>query len=203
MANMFLDPREIIEGENGNNQLNYIKYTNINEHNREFKRSDLWDFEFIMAPAAVYFPGNGLIKTRLISVSPSFSAQIGDIGTTIRGYKIKQKAGITSDCTVELTLMDREDQAITAFKRDWQEKIGCMDNKFSYRKEDTVCECKLIQFNTSRIPIAEWRMYNGQLSDGVLGGMTFGSEETPSNNGEVTLSLDFEHYDFKLLNLPS
>lgn len=193
---LFLDPKSILST---NNSLSYIEYNKINENQKEFLRTDLWDFSFTIPPAAVYFPGNEFLKTRLISVSPSFPGSIGEISAKIRGFDILQKVGVNSSGSVSLTFMDREDQSVSAFKRDWQEKITSMDNKFTYRKEDTVAECVLRMYNSTRTEITQWTLHTCQLDDGVIS-RSFTSDD-PSNNGEIEMTLKFEHMFMEFKNI--
>lgn len=196
---IFLDPKDILER---NDALNYINYENINEDQKEFLLSNLWDFEFLQAPAAVYFPGNALIKTRLVSVSPTFPQGVTTVNGTIRQFQINQAVPSgNTNANVTLEFMDREDQAISIFCRDWANKIGDLDTKFQYRKEDTVCMGILTMFNTSRVPIRRYKMYTGQPSAGFEPSLTFGSDD-PSNIGQVSLQLTFEHYRLIWENLP-
>lgn len=194
---LFLDPAEILQT---NDALNYINYENMNEEQREYLRTDLWDFEFTVPPAAVYFPGNALIKTRLTGVSPNFPGALGTITANFRGFDIAQKVGVHSNGSVTLNFIDREDQAITYFKLDWQQKLTNLDNRFTYRKEDTVAECKLTMFNSSRIPIFKWTLLTCQLDDGTLS-RSFTSDD-PAQNGETEMVLTYEHIRPLGLNLP-
>lgn len=198
-SSYFLNPSDILSK---NNMLDYINYENISEENRELLLSNLWDFEFITAPAAVFFPGNEVIKRRLTSVQLSPGGSIGNVQATIRGYTIQQAAGVSSNGTVSLSFIDKEDQAISMFIRDWQEKITCMDNKFQYRKEDTVATCRLVHLNTSRIPIAQWTLITCQPSNGTIS-RPFSSEENPSNAGDINLDLNFEHMHLDWKNIPA
>lgn len=197
---LFLDPKDIL---NQNNGLNYINYENINEDQREFLLSNLWDFEFIVPPAAVYFPGNALLKTRMVSVSPTFPQALTEVSATIRQFKINQSVPSgNTNCTVQLEFIDREDQAISVFVRDWANKIGDPDTKFQYRKEDTICQGVLTMFNTSRVPIRRYKCFTGQpLSEGFQPGLQFTSDD-PAQNGNVSLNLTFEHYRLIWENLP-
>lgn len=191
-----LDPSEILKK---NDALNFINYTKINNEQQEFLRSDLWYFEFTVPPACVYFPGNDIIKTRLTAVNIQTGGSLGQITANIRGFNIKQNVGTQSDGTVSLTFVDFEDQSISIFKRDWQQKLTNMDNKFTYRKEDTVAQCKLVQLNSSRIPIYEWVFNTCQLTDGTIQ-RTFGSDDA-AQNGDVDMNLSFEHCVPQELNI--
>lgn len=196
MSKYFPDTAAILQK---NDMLNYLTYENINEENRELIQTNNWDFEFITRPAAVFFPGNEIIKRRLTSVSLNAGGAVGNIETKIRGFQIYQAAGVTSNGSVSLTLVDKEDQAISIFLNSWQQAITNMDNKFQYRKEDTVCTCRLIQLNTSRIPIAKWTLKNCQPTQTVIQ-RQFTDE--PQNGGEMTLELNFEHMVLDWKNIP-
>lgn len=197
---LFLDPSDILEQNDG---LNYINYENINEDQKEFLLSNLWDWEFTVPPACVYFPGNSLLRTRMVSVTPTFPQAITQVSATIRQFKINQSvpSGDTN-ASVTINYVDREDQTISVFVRDWANKIGDPDTKFQYRKEDTICEGILTEFNTSRVPIRRYKCITGQPnSNGFSPSQSFTSED-PAQNGEVTLELNFEHYRLIWENLP-
>ena len=191
-----LDPADILKK---NDALNFINYKNINGEQQEFLRSDLWYFEFIVPPACVYFPGNDLIKARLTEVSIQTGGSLTPIQANIRGFEIQQNVSVHSNGSISLSFVDFEDQSISIFKRDWQQKLTNMDNKFTYRKEDTVAQCKLVQLNSSRIPIYEWVFQTCQLTDGTIN-RTFGSDDA-SNNGNVEMNLSFEHCVPQELNI--
>jgi len=165
MGNLFLESIDLLAS--ANDPLNYIEYSKINEEQKEFLRSDMWDLQFLEAPHAVYFPGNDLLRLRTTEVNPSFNASLGEISAVIRQYKIRQTViSGQSDGTISVNYVDREDQAIRTFIHDWREKLWALKNRYTFRKEDTIGTIKLTQFNSSRKPINEWIMYAVQLQDG-------------------------------------
>jgi hypothetical protein len=201
MANLFLESIDLLAS--ANDPLNYIEYDKINEEQKEFLRSDLWDLQFLEAPHAVYFPGNDLLRLRTTEVNPSFNAGLGEISAVIRQFKIRQTViSGQSDGTISVNYVDREDQAIRSFIHDWREKLWALKNRYTFRKEDTIGTIKLTQFNSSRKPIAEWKMYAVQLQDGDADAMNkaFNSDD-PSNNGEFSVTYSFEHYEYEALNV--
>ena len=195
MGKYFLDSAAILQK---NDMLNYLTYENINEENRELIQTNNWDFEFITKPAAVFFPGNDLLKRRLTSVSLNAGGAVGNIETKVRGFQIYQAAGVTPNGSVSLSFIDKEDQAVSMFLHDWQQKITDLDTKFQYRKEDTACTCRLIQLNTSRIPIAKWTLKTCQPTQTVIQ-RQFTDE--PQNGGEMTIELNFEHMTLEWKNI--
>ena len=179
-----------------NDNLNYLNHGFLKEDNKEFLRTDLWDFEFIVPPAAVYFPGNDLMRARLVSVDPSIPAGVGEITAIIRGFTIRQAtiSGTTSG-TVTLNFIDREDQAISAFIDDWRDKLGGRENRFAFRKEFTIAEATLTQFNTSREPIRRFTLHTLQPSGDAIGTLnTPYSSDDPAQGGTCALTLTFEHF---------
>lgn len=197
--NLFLDAKELLQK---NDSLNYINYENINEEQREFLRTDLWDWRFSVPPAAVYYPGDDLIHTRLRAVSPQFTYGMSTtITATIRGFDIQQNVGFKSSGTLTLDFTDREDQCISVFLTDWQEKLTARDTKYTFRKEDTVAEGILTMFNSSRIPIRRYKVLTVQLMDPAPS-LSFTSDD-PAQNGELSANFTFEHHRLLWENLPS
>lgn len=198
-TNRFLNAIDIIGADN--DWLKHIDYHKINESQKEFLRSDMWEFQFIAPPACTYYPGNDYVAARLKAVSPQFPALFGGkIAATIRQFEIHQTGSVRSNGDITLTFQDREDQAMTAFVEDYAQKASDRDNRFSFRKEDLICECKLIIFNTSRIPVREYRMFGCIPTQGNFNEGNFGSEDA-AEIGEVSLTLSFEHYKKFLLNV--
>jgi hypothetical protein len=200
MANLFLETQKLLQE---NDSLNYINYSNINENQKEFLRSDLWDWKFTLPPAAVYYPGDEIFQTRLTTVAPTFShSPAGGIDITIRGYQISQKVGYESHGSVTLTFEDREDQSITAFFFDWQEKLTERSTKYTFRKEDTYAEAIVTQFNSSRIPIRRYQLLTCQLAS-CTPSIAMDSATAPSSSGNISAEIAYEHHIMELLNLPS
>jgi hypothetical protein len=199
--NLFLRSTDLLA--HSDDPLNYINYQNLEQEHKEFMRSDLWDLEFLTSPRAVYFPGNPLIKARLASVSPSFTGEITQLNAIVRQFYIHQAVrSQQSNGSMSLHFVDREDQAIAAFLWDWQQKIGSLEDRYAFRKEDTICTIKLTHFNVSRKPIAKWVCYGCQLASGAIETLNrqFSSDDA-SIIGEWDATINFEHYDYELLNL--
>lgn len=197
--NLFLDAKELMSQ---NDALNYINYATLSEEQKEFLRTDVWDFEFISYPAAVYFPGNDLLKARLQSVDPAFPAGIGEISAILRGFTIRQStiSGTTSG-TVTLNYIDREDQAVTAFVDDWRDKLGTRENRYAFRKEDTIATGKLTMYNSSRNPIRIYTLHALQPNAGE-GGLNPGfNSDDPAQAGQLALPLTFEHFELIWKNI--
>jgi hypothetical protein len=189
--------------EKANDPLGYINYSDLREEDREFLRSDLWDLEWLEAPHAVYFPSNDLLRKRTTGVTPSFSAGLTEIQAIIRQYKIRQTVlSGQSDGTITCEYVDREDQSIRAFIHDWKEKLWGLQDRYTFRKEDTVGTVKLTQFNSSRKPIASFIMHAVQLSSGAddILNKSFTSDD-PANVGEFSITYSFEHYEVSWLNM--
>jgi hypothetical protein len=197
--NLFLDATELMQQ---NDTLNYINYENIAEGNREFLRSDTWDFEFTVPPAAVYFPGNGLLKKRMMNVNPQFPSQLGNMQAVIRQFQINQStfSGTTAG-SISIDYMDREDQAITAWLDDWRDKIGGRQNRYAFRKEDVIAQGRLIWMNSSRKPIREYTIYTMQLQDPGAGINPQFTSDDAQNLGQVSASWSFEHFELTWKNI--
>lgn len=198
-SNLFLDASELMQQ---NDQLNYINYDNLRENNREFLRSDTWDFEFTIPAAAVYFPGNALLKRRMINVNPQFPVTLSQMTAVIRQFSINQQvfSGTTSG-TISIDYMDFEDQAIMAWLDDWRDKIGGRKDRYAFRKEDVVAEGVLTIMNSSRRPIRKYTMYAMQLQDPGQGLNPQLTSDDAQNVGNISASWVFEHYDVEFLNI--
>lgn len=201
MANQFLKSTDLLA--KADDPLNYISYETFSEEHKEFLRSDMWDLEYLTSPRAVYFPGNALLKARLMSVNPTFQGDVTQLQAIIRQFYIHQavRSG-QSNGSMALEYMDREDQAIRAFGWDWTQKVGALEDRYAFRKEDTICTIKLTFFNSSRKAIARWICYGCQIAQGGKDWMNqqYGSEDA-SNIGTVSMTINFEHYDFEFLNM--
>lgn len=185
----FLNVRDFLPGQD--DPLGYINYTTLREENKEFLRSDLWDMEWLESPHAVYFPGNDLLKARTVGCTPSFGAGLTELSAIIRQFYIRQTviSGQTNG-TISVDYIDREDQTIRAFIWDWKEKLWGNNDRYTFRKEDTIGTVKLTQFNSSRKPIAKFIMYGVQLNGGQddIINKSFNSDD-PSNLGEYSITL--------------
>jgi len=189
--------------EKADDPLGYINYDNFREEDKEFLRSDLWDLEWIEAPHSVYFPGNDLFRARTTGVTPSFSAGLGEIQAIIRQFQIRQTViSGQSNGTITCDYVDREDQSIRAFVHDWRDKLWGLQDRYTFRKEDTVGTVKLTQFNSSRKAIAQFTMHAVQLNGGAddILNKAFNSDD-PANNGEFSITYSFEHYEVNWLNM--
>jgi len=191
----------VIQALAGNTQMNYVNYESINDNQKEFIRPDLWDVEMTSKPAAVYYPGDPIFKARLTAFAPSISGTVSGISQVIRGYTIMQKTSKTTSGTISMTFVDREDQAITVFCDDWLQKISDRDKKYSFRKEDTICQLKHTIFNTSRIPIRTMEFYTCQPNSAELPEGGTSDVEVSATLSEIPLTLDFEHYTRTFNNL--
>jgi hypothetical protein len=177
----------------GNSNMENVNYIDISENHKEFIRKDTWELNFTKKPAAVYYPGDEIVKSRCTTVSPSLPTSIAGIQHNIRGFQINQKTSRNTAGTVNLTFVDREDQAITVMCDDWRNKISDNDNKYSFRKEDTIADLRYSMMNSSRFGIRDIIMLTCQPNDIGLQEEGDSEPEQSSSNSEVTLGLDFEH----------
>jgi hypothetical protein len=198
-GNLFLDAQELLQQNDG---LNYINYNTLKEEHKEFLLSNLWDFKFIVPPAAVYYPGDQLLSARTISVDPSFPGSLSEITAIIRQFTIHQTvmSGTTAG-GITIQYMDREDQAIAVFIDDWRDKLGGRENRYMFRKEDTIATGLLTMYNSSRSPIREYTLYGMQPADGSpVIDASFTSDE-PSNVGQYSIQFNFEHFELTWKNI--
>ena len=180
--------------------LNFLSYDNLKETNKEFLRGDLWEFTLISPPRVVYYPGDDIFKRRLIQVNLGVDTSVNGFEKRMRGnYVVIQKTGQNTSGTISLQFTDREDQAISYFVDDWRQKIADRDCKYSFRKEDLVCDAKLEIFNSSRVPVRTLKFYNCIIQDAQLD--ENGAAEDGSDRADVPLNLQFEHYERIFENL--
>lgn len=188
--------KSLVKGGN----MGFVNYDNLKETDKEFLRGDLWEFTLINPPAVVYYPGDGIFKRRLLQVNLGIDTSVNGFEKRMRGnYVILQKTGQNTSGTISLQFTDREDQAISYFVDDWRQKIADRDCKYSFRKEDLVCDAKLEIFNSSRVPVRTLMFYNCIIQDAQLD--ENGAAEDGSDRADVPLNLQFEHYERIFNNL--
>lgn len=174
--------------------LGFLSYDNLKETDKEFLRGDLWEFTLVNPPKVVYYPGDDIFKRRLIQVNLGVDTSVNGFEKRMRGnYVVIQKTGQNTSGTISLQFTDREDQAISYFVDDWRQKIADRDCKYSFRKEDLVCDAKLEIFNSSRVPVRTLKFYNCIIQDAQLD--ENGAAEDGSDRADVPLNLQFEHYE--------
>ena len=180
--------------------MGFVNYNNLKETDKEFLRGDLWEFTIVNPPKVVYYPGDDIFKKRLIQINLGVDTSVNGFEKRMRGnYVIIQKTGQNTSGTISLQFTDREDQAISYFVDDWRQKISDRDCKYSFRKEDLVCDAKLEIFNSSRVPVRTLKFYNCIIQDAQLD--ENGAAEDGSDRADVPLNLQFEHYERIFENL--
>lgn len=181
--------------------MNFIDYEGTyRDDNKEFLRSDMWEFSMFNAPKIVYYPGDTIMNARLNAINVSIDSGVNGFEKRMRGsYVIKQQTGQTTNGNLTLSFIDKEDQAISYFIDDWKQKIADRDTKYSFRKDDLVCDCKLILTNSSRISVRELIFYNCIIIDANLD--ENGQAEDGGDRADIQLSLFFEHYSREFTNL--
>ena len=174
--------------------LGFLNYNSLAETEKEFLRGDLWEFTIINPPKVVYYPGDDIFKKRLIQINLGVDTSVNGFEKRLRGnFVILQKTGQNTSGSISLQFTDREDQAISYFVDDWKQKIADRDCKYSFRKEDLVCDAQLEIFNSSRVPVRTLAFYNCIIQDAQLD--ENGMAEDGSDRADVPLTLQFEHYE--------
>jgi len=188
----------LVRGSDGH--MNFIQYETYKDNNKEFLRGDMWELEFTNPPKIVYFPGNDLINARLNQVNLGIDTSSSGFEKRMRGnYVIFQQTGQQTSGQITLQFTDREDQAISYFADDWRQKIADRDTKYSFRKDDLVCDIKLVITNSSRIDVRTLKFYNCIIQDAGLD--ENGVAEDGTDRAEVPITLKFEHYSRDWENL--
>ncbi len=183
---------ELVRG--GNDlRAKFIDWTNTyHDNNKEFLRGDMWEFKFLNVPKIVYYPGDDIINARLNSVNVGIDYSVGGIEKRMRGgWNIYQRTSQNTNGTLTLSLVDKEDQAITYFIDDWRQKIADRDTRYSFRKDDLVGDCQLFITNSSRIDVRILTFYNVIIQDGQID--ENGALESESDRADITLTMQFEH----------
>lgn len=187
----------------GNNTLRqkFIDYNKTyRDNNKEFLRGDAWEFKFLHAPKIVYYPGDDLINARLNAVNVGLDYSVNGFEKRMRNnFVIFQQTGQNTSGTLTLSFTDREDQAIVYFIDDWRQKIADRDTKYSFRKDDLVCDCQLFLTNSSRIDVRTLTFYNCVIADGSMD--ESGQQEDGTDRADIQLSMRFEHYSRNFDNL--
>lgn len=167
---------------------------------KEFLRGDMWQFDISNPPKIVYFPGQDLIHKRLNSVNLSMDTSVNGFEKRMRGnYVIRQQTGQSTNGQLTLSFIDKEDQAISYFVDDWKQKIADRDTKYSFRKEDLVCDCDMFITNSSRIEVRHLHFYNCIIMDAPLD--ENGADADGTDRSDVQLSMAFEHMSREFVNL--
>ena len=146
----------------GNLRQKFIDYEGTyRDDNKEFLRGDMWELKFLNAPKIVYYPGDDLINARLNSVQVGIDYSVNGFEKRMRNnYVIYQQTGQNTSGTLTLGFTDKEDQALSYFVDDWRQKIADRDTKYSFRKDDLVCDIQLYLTNSSRIDVRTLTFFN-------------------------------------------
>lgn len=185
----------------GKGYMSFVDYeTSYREDNKEFLRGDMWQFEITEPPKIVYFPGNEIFFRRLNNVNISVSGTVNGFEKRMRGnFTIIQKTGQDTSGSLTLSFVDREDQAISYFVDDWKQKCCDRDTKYSFRKDDLVCDCNMTLLNSGRQPVRTLKFWNCIIEDATLD--ESGTESDGSDRSDIQLSMRFEHYSRDFDNL--
>ena len=165
---------ELVRG--GNDlRAKFIDWTSTyHDNNKEFLRGDMWEFKFLNVPKIVYYPGDDIINARLNSVNVGIDYSVGGIEKRMRGgWNIYQRTSQNTNGTLTLSLVDKEDQALT--------------------------DCQLFITNSSRIDVRILTFYNVIIQDGQID--EIGALESESDRADITLTMQFEHYSREFKNL--
>lgn len=181
--------------------LDFLNYDKMRENGREFLRKDHWEASFITTPGVVYVPPQGLLNLRVTSFTTAIDSEISGIEADLRGYNVKQKGKVKTSGSITLTMIDREDQSLAYMKDSWAEAICGRDTMFSNAKSDLVADIKLTMYNSSRIPVRTLTFYSCQPNENELNEVDF-ADDASANLGELSLTLDFEHYRRSILSAP-
>lgn len=189
----------LVRGSDG--YMKFIDYTSTyRDNNREFLRTDMWQIFFLNPPKIVYYPGDDLINARLNGVQVGLDYSVNGFEKRMRGnYVIHQRTGQQTNGTLTLNFVDREDQAITYFADDWRQKIADRETKYTFRKDDTVADLRLVITNAQRIKVRTLEFYNCLIQDAPLN--ENGDAEDGGDRADVAMTMTFEHHSRVFDNL--
>ena len=184
---------ELVRSSSGLRQQ-FIDYEKTyKDDNKEFLRGDMWELKFLNAPKIVYYPGDKLINARLNSVQVGIDYSVNGFEKRMRNnYVIYQQTGQNTSGTLTLGFTDKEDQAITYFVDDWRNKISDRETKYTFRKDDIVCDLQLYLTNSSRIDVRTLTFWNCVITDGTMD--ESGQAEDGTDRSDIQVYLKFEHY---------
>jgi hypothetical protein len=173
----------------GDGRMKFIDYENTyKDNNKEFLRGDMWELSFINAPKIVYYPGDDIINARLNSVQVGIDYSATGIEKRMRGgWNIQQRTNQNTGGTLSLSFVDKEDCAISYWTTDWRNKIADPDTKYSFRKDDLVCDIQLVITNAQRIDVKTLNFWNCQFQDAPIN--ENGELESEADRADVTISL--------------
>lgn len=177
--------------------MKYITRKDIREDNNDFKTSFHWELVVTKWPLAVYYPGDRMFKTRLVSVTPPAAPEIPINTENIHGFDILSYGQPSSSGILSGQFQDFVDQSIENLFLDWREKISDYEDKLGLPKTELVMDAELMQLDRELNPIKRWKMQTGLLSS-FGGNETFNNEQT--NLGKIDFSINFEHVIPELLN---
>lgn len=172
--------------------LAHRNYFRIAEQNLEGLRGDIWDLNFSRWPAAVYSPGEEILKVRLNSVSPGTNTDANAMDLTILGYTISSPGGRGSTSgSSTFNYQDREDQAITYMIQEYLDQTADPDTGFGRHKSELIMEYNLVFYNTVLRPVRKIEFYTG-----MYGGSTIPDDTTDRGGdiADVSLTVKFEHH---------
>ena len=189
----------LVRGSDG--YMKFIDYTSTyKDGNREFLRSDMWQLFFLNPPKIVYYPGDDLINARLNGVQVGLDYSVNGFEKRMRGnYVIHQRTGQQTNGTITMNFVDREDQAITYFADDWRQKIADRETKYTFRKDDTVADLRLVITNAQRLEVRVLEFYNCIIQDAPLN--ENGDAEDGGDRADISITCTFEHHSRSFSNL--
>lgn len=190
---------ELVRGSSAH--MKFVDYeSHYKDNNKEFLRGDMWQFDFMNPPKIVYYPGDDIIHTRLNSVNIATDTSVNGFEKRFRGnYVVRQQTGQSTNGNITLGFIDKEDQAISFFVDDWRQKICDRDTKYSFRKDDLVCDCEMFILNSSRVDVKRLEFLNCIIMDAPMD--ENGAEMDGTDRADIQVQLSFEHYKREFLNL--
>lgn len=180
--------------------MDHINRSLVGNNNGDIINQFNWDLEFVSTPTAVYWPGDALFKSRLVTLGAmpadiSIDLQTAEVGG---GFSVLQTGSVDrSPFDLSMEFQDYEDQSIGYFVRDWYRKVEDPVTKFGYPKAALIMNMNVLQLTNNRVPVKRWKFYAG-LPANAGTNENFG--RTKEVNGKVNLTIKFEWWDDEILN---
>lgn len=186
---------------NKDGYMSFVDFdASYNDINKQFLRTDQWEFRFDHWPTVVYNPGQEIINQRLQSINVGLDYSVNGFEKRMRGgFSVYQQTGQQTSGQLSLSFIDREDNSIHYACQTWRDMIADPDTKYSFRKADLVAQGTLFILNVSRIPVESIEFDNLIITDAQMD--ENGAAEDGADRSDIVLNMKFEHHHRSFLNV--
>jgi len=156
-----------------------------------------WEFIVNKWPNAVYYPGDQVFKTRLMTCSPPSDISSAPLETNLHGFDIIMPGDIARSGSCGGVFQDFIDQSIINIFQDWSDKTQDAETRLSLPKSELYMDASVFQLDRQLNPIRMWEMRTGLLENWDCP-PNFGGDN--NIGGQVSFSIKFEFIKPKVLN---